>query len=107
MININTDFVTLLIAFITFVISVGGGFFIRYISQRIGLDKTKEYYEIAKKIVMAIEQLNPELLGAEKKDLALSKLISLTGNALTNEQADLLIESAVYEIKKLLNTHLE
>ena len=55
---------------------------------------------------MAIEQLNPELAGVDKKDLALSKLLELTNNKITSEQANTLIESAVYEVKKILQNNI-
>ena len=100
----NPELFEILLGIITLVITGAGGFFVRYINQELGAKKTSEYYEIAKKVVMTIEQLNPDLLGVEKKDLALSKLKSVTKNVISDEQADLLIESAVYEIKKLLKS---
>ena len=51
---------------------------------------------------MAIEQLNSELPWEYKKELAISKLSELTSNKIISEQANTLIESDAYEIKKLL-----
>ena len=51
---------------------------------------------------MAIEQLNSELPWEYKKELAISKLSELANNKIISEQANTLIESDVYEVKKLL-----
>ncbi len=99
----DSELFNLLLGTLTLIITVGGGFLVKFINQKIGIDKSKHYYDLAKKIVMTIEQLNPELLGPEKKEIAISKLVALTNNKLSPEQADLLIESAVYEVKKFLN----
>ena len=94
--------VNLLLTLITFIIAIGGGFVVTYLNQKIESQKIQDYYTIAKQIVMAIEQLNPQLTGADKKELALAELSELTNNNITSEQANILIESAIYEIKKLL-----
>ena len=95
----DSSLFNLLLTIITFIITVGGGFLVTYLNQKIESQKLQDYYNIAKQIIMAIEQLNPELAGVDKKDLALSKLLELTNNKITSEQANTLIESAVYEVK--------
>ena len=94
-----------LLTIITFVITIGGGFLINYLNKKRESQNLKDYYNISKQIVMSIEQLNPELVGADKKELAISKLLELTNNKINSEQANTLIEAAVYEVKKLLQNN--
>ena len=98
----DSSLFNVLLTLITFIIAVGGGFVVTYLNQKIVSQQLQDYYTIAKQIVMAIEQLNTQLAGADKKELALSKLLELTNNKITSDQASTLIESAVYEVKKLL-----
>ena len=100
---LDSNVFNLLLAIITFVISVGMGFLVNFLNQKIGSQKLQYYYDLTKQIVMAIEQSNPELTGSDKKELAMSKLLELTHNKITSEQANTLIESSVYEIKKLFH----
>lgn len=102
----DSNLFNLLLTIITFIIAIGGGYLITYLNHKIGSQKLQDYYKVAKQIVMSIEQLNPELTGADKKELAMSKLLELTHNKITSEQANTLIESAVYEIKKLLQNDI-
>ncbi|MGL6106088.1 phage holin [Romboutsia sp.] len=97
----DNNIFNLLLVIITLTITTVGSFLINLIKQKIGSDKTKTYYELAKQVVMSIEQFNPLLSGVDKKALAISKLVELTNNKITAQQADILIESAVYEIKKI------
>lgn len=92
----------LLLTILTFVITICGSFLINYLNQKIGSQRLQDYYNLAKQIVMSIEQLNPQLTGSYKKELALSKLLQLTHNKISSEHANTLIESAVYEVKKPL-----
>lgn len=92
----------LLIAILTVIISVGGGYIIKYLRDKIGNDKLNNYYNIIKTIVMSIEQTQGNLIGEEKKKLAIEEIKKLLGNKLSEEEINRLIESAVYEIKKLL-----
>lgn len=94
----------LLLSLITLVITVGGGYLVNFIRHKIGNEKLSSYYQIAKQIVMAIEQSNPQLAGIDKKELAINKLLELTQNKITENQAQILIEAAVYDIKKLLSS---
>ncbi|HSQ89077.1 phage holin, LLH family [Romboutsia sp.] len=43
------------------------------------------------------------MAGIDKKELAVNKLVQLSNNKITSEQADMLIEAAVYDIKKILS----
>ena len=98
----DSNLFNLLLTILTFVITICGGFLINYLNQKIGSQKLQDYYNLAKQIVMSIEQLNPELTGAYKKELAMSKLSELTHNKISSEHANTLIESAVYDVKKPL-----
>lgn len=102
---IDSNLFNLLLTIITFVITICGGFVINFLIQNVESQKLKDYYNITKQIVLAIEQQNPQLNGADKKDLAVSKLLELTNNKITLEQANILIESTVYEVKKLLQNN--
>ena len=101
----DSSLFNLLLPLITFIIAIGGGFLVAYLNQKIESQKLQDYYTIAKQIVMSIEQLNPQLAGADKKELAVAKLLELTNNKITSDQASTLIESAVYEVKKLLQNN--
>lgn len=91
-----------MLTIITFIITVAIVFLVNYLNEKIASQKLKDYYNLAKQIVMAIEQLNSELPWEYKKDLAISKLSELANNKINCEQANALIESDAYEIKKLL-----
>ena len=101
----NSNLFNLLLTILTFVITICGSFLINYLNQKIGSQRLQDYYNLAKQIVMSIEQLNPQLTGSYKKELALSKLLQLTHNKISSEHANTLIESAVYEVKKLLQNN--
>ncbi|MGL5711785.1 MAG: phage holin, LLH family [Paraclostridium sp.] len=92
----------LLIAIISVVITIGGGYLIKYANEKIGSEQLNKYYTIVKTIVMSIEQTNSGLTGEEKKKIAIEKMIQLTGGKLSEEEIDRLIEATVYEVKKLL-----
>ncbi|MGX4600634.1 phage holin, LLH family [Faecalimicrobium sp. JNUCC 81] len=90
----------LLLSIASIVISVGGVYLINFLNSKIGSEKTKHYYDLAQKVVMSIEQSNPQLAGIDKKELAINKLAELSDNKITTNQADILLEAAVYDIKK-------
>lgn len=92
----------ILISILTVIISIGGGYIIKYLRDKIGSDKLNYYYNIIKTIVMSIEQTQGNLSGEEKKKLAIQQIKKLFGDKLSEEEINRLIESAVYEIKKLL-----
>ncbi|KKY00922.1 hypothetical protein VN21_07785 [Paraclostridium benzoelyticum] len=92
----------MLIWLISVVITVGGGYLIIYLKNKIGSEKLSSYYNIAKMIVMSIEQTQTNLTSEEKKQIAVDHLKKLTKNKLSDEEIDRLIESSVYEIKKLI-----
>ncbi|WP_042275159.1 phage holin, LLH family [[Clostridium] dakarense] len=97
----------LLLGIVSIVISVGGVYLINFLNNKIGAEKTKHYYDLAQKVVMSIEQSNPQLAGIDKKELALNRLVELSDNKITKKQADTLIEAAVYDIKKLLKNNIK
>lgn len=103
----NFDLFNALSTLVTIVITIGGGYLINFLRQKISSQKLSTYYSLAKQVVMFIEQTNPDLINEQKKELAISKLLELTHNKITSEQAETLIESAIYEIKKLINTNLK
>lgn len=99
----DANLMNLLLALIALIIGTGGAYVVKYLNNKIGADNLSHYYQIAKTVVMSLEQLNPGMVGADKKALAVAKLIELTGGKLSEADADRLIEAAVYEVKKLLN----
>lgn len=98
----NADLFNALSSILTAIITIGGGFIINYLKHKSNNVKLESYYSIAKQVVMFIEQTNPDLINEDKKDLAISKILELTHNKISRAQAETLIESAVYEIKKVL-----
>ncbi len=103
----NQNIFNLLFGIITLVISIGGIALINYLNQKIDAEKVKSYYDIAKQVVMSIEQSNSQLSGVDKKEFAVNKLIEISNKKISHEQADVLIESSVYEIKKLIQNNLK
>lgn len=99
----DANLMNLLLALIALIIGSGGVYLIRFLSNKIGQDKLTAFYQLAKTIVMALEQTNPDMAGIDKKALAVAKLVELTGGKISEADADRLIEAAVYEVKKLLN----
>ncbi|MEG1312375.1 MAG: phage holin, LLH family [Romboutsia sp.] len=97
----------LILSVVSIVITIGGYYLINFLNQKIGTEKTKYYYDLSKKVVMSIEQLNPLLAGIDKKELAINKLVELSNKKISREQADTLIEAAVYDIKKLLQNNIK
>ena len=97
----NQNIFNLLLGIITLVISVSGISLINYLNQKTYTEKIKNYSITAKQVVISIEQLNPQLAGIDKKELSINKLIDISNKKITREQADILIESAVFEIKNL------
>ena len=59
-----------MLTIITFIITVAIVFLLNYLNEKIASQKLKDYYNLAKQIVMAIEQLNSELPWEYKKELA-------------------------------------
>ena len=59
-----------MLTIITFIITVAIVFLVNYLNEKIASQKLKDYYNLAKQIVMAIEQLNSELPWEYKKELA-------------------------------------
>lgn len=100
------NLMNLLLALIALILGSGGLYIIKFLNNKIGQDNVKHYYQIAKTIVMSIEQLNPSLSGVDKKDLAIKELAKLTNNKISEEDASRLIEAAVYEVKKLLDNNI-
>lgn len=98
----DNNIFNLLLTLVTITIAVIGTYLVSLIKHKIGSDKANNYFNIAKQVVMFIEQFNPDLSNIDKKELAVSKLVELTNNEMTHEQAEILIEAAVYEIKKII-----
>lgn len=92
----------LLLSIVSLVITIVGGYSISYLKRAIGSTKLREYYSIAKTIVMSIEQTQGTLIGEEKKKIAIDKLVKATNGKLNEEEIDRLIEAAVYEMKKII-----
>jgi hypothetical protein len=92
-----------LLSLIALIIGGAGAYLIKYLNDKIGQDKLTHYYQIAKNIVMSLEQVNPDMAGSDKKFLAATKLSEFTNGKISEKEAEVLIESAVYEVKKVLS----
>ena len=102
MLFIDTELFNIILSIVSLTIGTGVLYFIKYINIKIGNDNLKKYLSLAESLVKAIEQTYPNLSGLDKKELAMRKLLELTYGKITPAQADILIESAVYELKKVL-----
>lgn len=93
---------TILTAGIQLIIMVALGYAINYLNTKIGAEKTKKYYELAKTFVRAVEQEFGSGNGADKKAEVFNMLKQLVGNKLTDDEINKLIEAAVFEMNYIL-----
>ncbi|MEQ2129720.1 MULTISPECIES: phage holin [Caldanaerobacter] len=93
---------TILTAGIQLLVMVVLGYLIDYLSTKIGMEKLKRYYEIAKAFVQAVEQQVGPGNGPIKKEQVFKLLKKVIGNKLTDEEIDKLIEAAVFEMNYVL-----
>ncbi|AAM25559.1 MAG: hypothetical protein XD49_0774 [Caldanaerobacter subterraneus] len=93
---------TILTAGIQLLVMVVLGYLIDYLSTKIGMEKLKRYYEIAKAFVQAVEQQVGSGNGPIKKEQVFKLLKKVIGNKLTDEEIDKLIEAAVFEMNYVL-----
>lgn len=94
---------TILTAGVQLIIMVALGYLIDYLSTKIGMEKLKRYYEIAKTFVQAVEQQMGPGNGPDKKTQVFNLLKKVIGNKLTDEEIDKLIEAAVFEMNYVLD----
>lgn len=94
---------TILTAGVQLVIMVALGYFINFLYAKIGTEKTKKYFDIAKMLVRGVEQEFGSGNGADKKVEVFNLLKKITGNMLSEEEIDKLIEAAVFEMNYILN----
>ena len=78
------------------------GALLNYLDKKIGYEKVKKYYDLAKKAVQAAEQYYGSGKGTEKKAWVISYLNNKLGNKLSPTDIDLLLESAVHEMNLFL-----
>lgn len=93
---------TILTAGIQLLIMLVMGYVINYLNTKIGTEKMKKYYEMAKTFVKAVEQEFGSGNGADKKAEVFSMLKQLIGNKLTDDEINKLIEAAVFEMNYIL-----
>ena len=93
---------TILTAGVQLVIMVVLEYLIDYLNTKIGMEKIKRYYEIAKTFVQAVEQQVGPGKGPDKKAEVFNLLKKVIGNKLTDEEIDKLIEAAVFEMNYIL-----
>lgn len=102
----DNNLFSILMSILSLIIAIGGGYVIKLVKQHFNSSQLTNYYDIAKQIVMSIEQLYPDLSNTAKKQKAIDLILELTHNQITASQANTLIEAAVYEVKKLLSKNL-
>lgn len=102
----DINLMNLLFTIIALVFGSVGVYLIKYLDIKIYHDTFDHYYQLAKTIVMSLEQINTYMSGEDKKTLATARFTELTDGRISELDADRLIESAVYEIKKLSDTHI-
>ncbi|MDI6617739.1 MAG: phage holin [Clostridiales bacterium] len=81
-----------------------GGYVISYLKSKIGTENLARYYTIISNIVRGVEQTFGGGNGSDKKAEAVQLIKKALGNKLTDEQINLLIESAVFEMNNLLKS---
>jgi LL-H family phage holin len=94
---------TFLTAGVQIVVMAALGYAINFINTKIGAENTKKYYNIAKNVVMAVEQQIGNGKGPDKKAEAITIIKQLTKNKLTDDEINILIEAAVKEMNIVLN----
>jgi hypothetical protein len=75
--------------------------YLSHLEAQIGKTNYEKYAKMIKDIVYAVEQLHPELLGADKYKYAIYAINEKLGNILTEKEMNTLIEAAVAEINLL------
>jgi len=93
---------TFLTAGVQIVVMAALGYAINFINTKIGTENTKKYYNIAKNVVMAVEQQIGNGKGPDKKAEAIAIIKQLTKNKLTDDEINILIEAAVKEMNLVL-----
>jgi len=93
---------TFLTAGVKIVVMAALGYAINFINTKIGTENTKKYYNIAKNVVMAVEQQIGNGKGPDKKAEAIAIIKQLTKNKLTDDEINILIEAAVKEMNIVL-----
>lgn len=91
-----------LLVVIQVVIVAVGGFLVNYLRAKVGTEKLSKYYDMVKKIVMAVEQSLGPGNGADKKEEAVQLVKNVMGNRMTETQIETFIETAVFEMNMLL-----
>lgn len=89
---------------IQLIVLLAMGYFITYLKAKIGTEKTKEYYDLAKRIVMAAEQAFGPKTGAQKKDFVV-KFLKQKVPYFNEEEILNLVEAAVFEMNTVLKNH--
>jgi LL-H family phage holin len=93
---------TILTAGVQLMVMAALGYGINFLNKKIGKDMMQKYFELAKVLVMAVEQEFGPGNGADKKAEVMNLLKRLTGNKLTDEELSKLIEAAVFEMNYML-----
>lgn len=86
------------------IVMLAMGYFITYLKAKIGTEKTREYYDLAKRIVMAAEQVFGAKTGPQKKDFAVQFLKGRIPY-LDEDEIINLVEAAVFEMNIVLEKH--
>lgn len=98
----NEYVMQIILAVIGLVISIGGGYLVKYLSAKTGNENLARYYEWAKIAVNAAEQMLGAGAGINKKEEVIAYLIQKFGNKITSEDINKLIEAAVYQMNLVL-----
>lgn len=89
----------IILALIPVIGAVITGLLIPWIRSQIGAEKLEEYVQWAEKAVRCAQQIYTPDQWQEKKNYCIDFLRMVTKDALTYEQIEVLIESAVKELK--------
>jgi len=86
---------------IQLIVLLSMGYFITYLKAKLGVEKTQEYYDIAKRLVMAAEQVFGPKTGEQKKEYV-AGFLKQRIPYLTEEEILNLVEAAVFEMNVVL-----
>jgi len=97
--------INLLLAVLQVVVLVVGGFLVNYLKTKIGVENYNKYYSIVEKVITSVEQTLGPGRGQDKKDEAIQIIKKALGNKLTEEQINMFIEAAVFQMNTVLKNN--
>lgn len=89
--------IQILTALIQLLVVFGLGSVLKLLKEKVGQEKMKNYYDVAKTAIQFAEQVIGSGNGERKKDMAIQYISQKLGGKLTPKEIDVLLEAVLYE----------